>query len=91
MKYLKVKWLHHHLDEPVEIYSEIDSNRWEVRKVELFQDGTTTYVSPFHQIGTTRLAEVPILELEEINTDIQFEGEWISQRDFDRIWLMSNL
>ncbi len=39
MKYIKVKWLHSHPDEPVLLYSELDKDRWETRKVEVFADG----------------------------------------------------
>ena len=85
MEYLKVTWQHHHSDEPVEIYSEINEDRWEIRKVELFSDGTSTYASPFYHTGHTWLAEAPIPDLAEINSDSQFEGELINRRDFERI------
>ena len=90
MEYLKVKWQHHHADEPVEIYSEINQERWEIRKVELFRDGTTSYASPFHHTGNTWLAEAPIPEFSEINADSQFEGELIDRHDFERVWFMSS-
>lgn len=89
MKYLKVKWLHHHPDEPVAIYSEIDQDRWEVRKVEILQDGTSTYASPFYRTGDTWLAEAQLPDLKEINKDSQFKAELIPRHDFERIWLMS--
>ena len=57
MEYLKVKWRHHHPDEPIEIYSEINQDRWEVRKVEVFRDGTSTYAFPLYHTGDTWLAE----------------------------------
>jgi len=90
MKYLKVKWQHQHFDEPIEIYSEINQDHWEIRKVELFYDGKTSYASPFYHTGSTWLAEAPIPDLAEINTDLEFEGEWISRYEFERVWLMSS-
>jgi hypothetical protein len=38
MHYIKVFWKHQHRDEPVELYSELDDGRWEVRKVEVSRD-----------------------------------------------------
>ncbi len=32
MTYLRVGWKHQHPDEPVILYSELDAERWEVRK-----------------------------------------------------------
>jgi len=39
MEYLKVSWLHHE-DEPVYLYSEIDPQRFESRKIEIYPDGS---------------------------------------------------
>ncbi|MDU9049731.1 MAG: hypothetical protein Q3M30_12860 [Candidatus Electrothrix sp. Rat3] len=89
MEYLRVKWQHHHPDEPIVIYSEINQDRWEVRKVEVFQDGTSTYASPLYHTGDTWLAESQLPEMEEINTDSQFKAECIARHDFERIWLVS--
>ncbi|MEM7534665.1 MAG: hypothetical protein AAF639_20970 [Chloroflexota bacterium] len=90
MEYLKVKWRHFHTDEPIEIYSEINPDRWEIRKVELFADGSTSYASPLYHTGSTWLAETPIPKLDEINRDAQFEGALIDRHRFERIWLMSS-
>lgn len=39
MEYVLVEWSHDLEDEPCEIYSELDENRCEVRKVEFFRNG----------------------------------------------------
>ncbi|MEM7133818.1 MAG: hypothetical protein AAF702_46410 [Chloroflexota bacterium] len=90
MEYLKVKWHHQHSDEPIEIYSEISPERWEIRKVEVFRDGSTSFASPISHSGDTMLGEVQIPDLAEINADEEFEGIHIEQHIFDRIWLMSS-
>ena len=43
MKYIKVHWIHDFADEPEMLYSEIDSHDNEVRKVEVFKDGSMGY------------------------------------------------
>lgn len=71
------------------MYSEINQDRWEVRKVEVFQDGTSTYASPLYNTGDTWLAESQLPSMDEINKDSQFQADVISRHDFERIWLIS--
>ena len=33
MKYIKVRWIHDFEDDPILIYSELDENRFETRKI----------------------------------------------------------
>ncbi|HEY1216196.1 MAG TPA: hypothetical protein VGE93_21415, partial [Bryobacteraceae bacterium] len=39
VRYLKVAWHHDFAEDPVEIFSEVGDDDYEVRKVELFHDG----------------------------------------------------
>ena len=54
MKYLKVRWIHESATDPVELYSEIDDQGWEVRKVEVFPNGTMGFAGPGIVVGPTR-------------------------------------
>jgi hypothetical protein len=71
MEYIKVKWLHSHPDEPVLLYSELDDNRWETRKVEVFADGSIGFASATEDTSSTntKLSIVPIPTVEEIASD----------------------
>jgi hypothetical protein len=86
MKYLKVKWIHNPADEPVWLYSELDDDRWETRKVEIFPDGTTGFASSAGSAGTTELSLVPLPALEEIAADPEFAPEEIGGREFEEVW-----
>ena len=57
MQYIRTIWVHDFPDFPVEIYSEIDEERWEVRKVEIFRDGSATYADLTRSTGKTGLSE----------------------------------
>ncbi|WP_421996326.1 DUF6881 domain-containing protein [Reyranella sp.] len=46
MKYIKVRWRHCLPNEPVTLYSEIDEDRWERRKVYVFADGSFGFLRP---------------------------------------------
>jgi hypothetical protein len=45
MQYIKVVWKHDHPEEPIVLYSELDEDRWEVRKVEVFRVGSAGYAT----------------------------------------------
>lgn len=86
MTYLRVTWKHEHPDEPVMLYSELDANRLEVRKIEVFRDGRCGYAS--NQLATvgTKLGLVAIPELSDIAKDPQFEPVEITQEEFEAAW-----
>ncbi len=86
MHYLRVQWLHAHPDEPVDIYMEMDEAGWEVRKVEIFPDGSIGLAGPAGATHGTRLGERPVPPLETIATDPQFRPAPISQEEFERVW-----
>jgi hypothetical protein len=86
MRYLRVQWLHFHPDEPVEIYSEINEDGWEVRKLEVFPDGSLGFASPTEGMGSTMLSVEPVPSLPEIASDAQFKPIEISREDFEQVW-----
>jgi hypothetical protein len=86
MKYLRVGWKHQHLDEPVILYSELDDNRFEVRKVEVFRNGRCGYASAEGASGGTKLGLLAMPELSEIAKDPQFEPIEITQEEFETVW-----
>jgi hypothetical protein len=86
MQYLRVKWAHSHPDEPVEIWSELDDARWEVRKVEVFPDGSVGYASDTECAHATVLGEAPVPALDDIAADPQFKPAMVSKNDFEAIW-----
>lgn len=86
MVYLKVKWKHANPNEPVLLYSELDRERWEVRKVEIFPDGRMGYAGPENAVGGTGLGLVPVPPRKQIAEEPQFEPEAISKAEFDKVW-----
>jgi hypothetical protein len=86
MKYLRVKWVHSFPDEPVDIYSEIDDEGYETRKLEVFPDGSIGFANSSEQVLSTELGEKPVPALEEIAADPQFQPAPIGKDEFERIW-----
>jgi len=86
MNYIRVNWKHEIASEPTCIYSEVDGAGWEIRKVEVFQDGTMGFASNLKSAGGTGLSKEPLPSLDKIAIDPQFEPATISSDEFERIW-----
>jgi hypothetical protein len=84
--YIKVRWIHADPDDPVWLYSELDSERWEIRKIEIFPDDTWTYAEQNESCGEIDLAECPTPPLSEIAEDPQFDPCEITKEDFEELW-----
>jgi hypothetical protein len=86
MIYTKVNWIHNHPDDPIVFYSEIDDQRWEKRKVEVFRDGQKGFADATEEVGGTGLSIGPWPEFSEITSQPVFELEEITQSAFEVIW-----
>lgn len=84
--FIRVRWIHESSNEPVELWSELDDQRFEVRKVEIFRDGRIGYADRAKTIGGAMLGTVPVPQLNEIATDSAFKPEEISQEAFEAQW-----
>ena len=73
MVYIKVRWKHDDPNDPILLYSEMDDERWEVRKVEVFTDGSFGYADRATSRGTTFLSLEPLPTLLEIAAMPEFE------------------
>jgi len=86
MTYVRVAWKHQQPDEPVTLYSELDKNRFEVRKVEVYRDGHVGYAESGRSSGGTKLGIVAMPMLSEIAKDPQFEPVEITKEEFEAAW-----
>ncbi len=87
MKYLYVKWKQPHAGEPLHLYSELDSERYELRKVELFGDGRRGFADADTEFGGTRLGEMAVPPLAELAQDADLDAKDITADEFQRQWL----
>jgi hypothetical protein len=87
--YILVHWRHSLPHEPVELWSELDDRRLEVRKVEVWADGRVGFADQNREHGATRLGTAPVPSLSEIAADPQFEPLEIAKAEFERRWASS--
>ncbi|MGH1508310.1 DUF6881 domain-containing protein [Ralstonia solanacearum] len=86
LNYLLVEWIHEFPLEPVCIYSEMNSDRWETRKVEIYVDRWMGFSDGTNSVGGSMLSTEPLPSLQVIATDPQFIPVEISQEEFEKIW-----
>jgi len=68
------------------LYSEVDDEGWEVRKIEIFPDGRIGFASEGEVVGSTELGEKPLPSVEEISADPQFRATLVKKDDFEAVW-----
>jgi hypothetical protein len=86
MKYIRVKWKHTNPDEPVWLFSEVDQDGNEQRKLECFRNGFCDFASVDNSTGTTKLSTGPLPEMEKIARDPEFEPVEITKEEFETVW-----
>lgn len=84
LMYLKVDWHHELVDEPVSIFMELDHERWELRKVEVYASGSMTYADLNHGTSGLKLSDEPIPPMEEMMSE--FTPKVIDAAEFERVW-----
>jgi hypothetical protein len=86
VRYVKTSWRHDFDDEPVLIYSELDEDSYETRKVEVFRDGRSEWSDENHQTDNIGLSEIPFPSATEISALSEFDVEEIASKEFEQVW-----
>ncbi|MBN1035649.1 hypothetical protein DWC20_08835 [Clostridium botulinum] len=85
MEYVKYIWIHNFEDEPILIYSELDNERNETRKVEFYKNGKTGCATDRMKHHTfLGLESMP--SIEQINEFEEFFAIPISNEEFEIVW-----
>ncbi|MGJ4903300.1 DUF6881 domain-containing protein [Bradyrhizobium sp. HKCCYLS2058] len=67
-------------------WSELDGERFETRKLEIFRDGSIGFATATEATDRTRLGKIAVPPIDEIGQDPQFVAEEISKEKFERRW-----
>ncbi|MBF9239988.1 hypothetical protein I2I05_21535 [Hymenobacter sp. BT683] len=83
MYYLNVQWRHEAPNYPVEIWSELDADRFETRKLERYATGAWKCWSTAQPEG---LGTVPVPALATIQEAEEFTAQEIDRATFEQVW-----
>ena len=86
MKYIRVKWNHTNPDEPVWIFSEVEEDGKEVRKLECFKNGFCDFATPDANSGHTKLNTGLLPDLSILARDPEFIPVEITAKEFEDVW-----
>ncbi len=86
MRYIKVDWQHDVAGDPVTIFSELDEQLWEHRKIEVFRDGRLGYADKDEEVGGSILGIEPWPDLDRLGQEPEFVIEDISKEQFEDRW-----
>ena len=86
LRFIDVDWIHDFEEEPIRLVSEIDSDGYETRKLEIFREGKIGFATSTQSSHDTDLSEKPIPSLKEINESPEFVGKEISKQTFNDLW-----
>ena len=88
MKYIRVRWNHTNPDEPVWLFSEVDEEGKELRKLECFRNGFCDFASSEASSGTTALMTLPLPDLSALaRRDPEFTPVEITKEQFEEVWM----
>ena len=85
-RYVRIGWRHQAADEPVVLYSELDGQRREVRRVEVFRDGSMGYACAAFERGGSRLGKMAMPTLAELAGDPTFDPAEVTAHEFETMW-----
>jgi hypothetical protein len=86
MEYIYVEWKHSLTDEPITLISEIDENRFETWKIELYSDGKVGFAYEDVEVMNAKLSTEPVPSIEEIATETEFYPKTILKEEFENFW-----
>jgi hypothetical protein len=85
MWYLRVLWHHDQSGDPVEYFSEVGDDGWEIRRVQCYRDGRMEWADGTRETDSVGLSEAPI-DFDEIASQAEFEAFMISAAEFEQEW-----
>ncbi len=86
MEYERIRWIHDNPNEPILIMGELDDARMELRKIEIFPNGSIGYAMADREFGGTMMGDEAWPPLLEITQDPQFVSEPITAEEFEQLW-----
>lgn len=89
MTYIKIRWGHDFPDEPILLFSELDADRYEVRKVYVFRDGLLGFADKNKHSNNTELSICAIPPMAKIESEPEFQSFATDKAEFEEVWTLA--
>ncbi|MFJ6607067.1 DUF6881 domain-containing protein [Streptomyces lydicus] len=86
MRYWKVIWHHDFEEEPVTLFSEIDEEGYETRKVQEYRDQRLLRTDGSDETAEIGLSEGPVGKFEDVAAQPEFSAFALTEGDFEAVW-----
>jgi hypothetical protein len=86
MKYVHIQWNHELPDAPTDVYSELDADRMEVRKIEMFNNQSIGFAEAGRSTENTSLRPTPLPYVSVLNQDPKAMARDLDWHEFDDLW-----
>ncbi|MER6686794.1 DUF6881 domain-containing protein [Streptomyces olivaceoviridis] len=86
MEHWKVDWAHEFQSEPVRSYSEIGSDGYDARKIQIYRDERILKADTSHESAEIGLREVPAASIDDVANQPDFSASSISPEGFEQAW-----
>jgi hypothetical protein len=84
--YFHGTWIGAPEEEAVEWYDELDAERWSIRCVRKFRDGSLRAFSYASADWRCQMPDQPLPPVEEINQNLDFLAREITKAEFETVW-----
>ena len=86
MECIDVQWHHANMGTSYRLVSELDDERFEVRKMEFFSDGKVGFAFAAGSLHGTQLGSIPVPSVDEINAAAEFTAKSLAISQFNLLW-----
>lgn len=88
--YIHIEWIHNNNEYPSHIYSELNEDRYEVRKIDFWKDGSIAFAFGDIEYGDTFLGTQPMPPLADLNGidewGEEMKAQEITSEEFENKW-----
>ena len=86
MQYIRVTWARPLPDAPKWVCSEVDDNRRELRRVEIWEDGRRGFACNEFKSESTSLSREPVPSLDAFITSPRLRASALTRDEFESVW-----
>lgn len=86
MRYFRVEWSSQSDADPMIIFTEVDADRWEQRKIEIYKNGSQGFADLQEECNGSMLGEEAWPDFALLHKEPEFSVLEITKQEFEKMW-----